>query len=105
MQKLLEVIFPCTNQGIEIVLPIPLRGSLLSASFRCVRILPRESLERLHHDNQTAHHETSPNVFDAHRCLLLTRLLGRCPDLNEDRPDGKHSRTGERMCESRVKSS
>jgi hypothetical protein len=44
MQAALQVKFPCPNQGVKIVLPIPFRGSLLIACCRRAGILLREPL-------------------------------------------------------------
>jgi hypothetical protein len=44
------MIFPCADQGIEIVLSISCGKSRLSAGFRCVRILLREPQTGLQHE-------------------------------------------------------
>jgi hypothetical protein len=44
MQAALQVKFPCPNQGVKIVLPIPFRGNLLVARCRRAGILLREPL-------------------------------------------------------------
>ena len=62
--------FPIANLEVKIVLPIPLRKSLLNARFRYVCILLRDSQKGLQDDNQAAHQEISPNVVDVQLCLV-----------------------------------
>jgi hypothetical protein len=59
MHQTPEVSFPSTHFEVEIVLPVPLRGSVLKVCAGYIWILPSESLSRHPEDKEAAHQGAS----------------------------------------------